>query len=327
MILAGDIGGTKVELALFERINGRLTPKHFEKFKSKDFTDLNSVISQFSSKHSLSIRAACFGVAGPIKNGFCRATNIPWVVEAASLSKQLNGVPVHLLNDLEANAYGIPELSSEEIFILQEGSVDAVGNLALLSPGTGLGQAGLYWDGQAHRPFATEGGHTDFAPSTELDCQFFLYLKERYGHVSWERVLSGMGTVNIYQFLRWHSQIPEPAWLAEKFAMEDMARVITEAALNDKCEICRQTIDTLVRFYGLQAGNMALTIMSHGGVYIGGGIAPKILEKLKEPLFLKSFLDKGRMSVLLEVMPVKVILNPDTALLGAARFADIHLGK
>jgi glucokinase len=323
MILAGDIGGTKVRVALFERSNGVLKITHDKTFPSHDYPSLDAIVALYTRDLNLPVERACFGVAGPIKNNAARITNLPWIIEAKTLSSELKGVPISLLNDVEANAYGIAELKPEEQVTLQEGDSKAVGNAALLSPGTGLGIAGLYWDGERHRPFACEGGHADFAPSTPLDAELLAFLHKRFGHVSWERVLSGQGQVNIYQFMREKSGEPEPQWLTEEFRTGEPGATITRAADSGKCKICAQTVELLVHHYGAQAGNLALTYMTWGGVYIGGGIAPKILDHLRKPQLLQAFLDKGRMSELLAAMPVRVILNPDTALLGAAHYASL----
>lgn len=321
MILAGDIGGTKVNLAGYDRVSGMLQLVAEETFHSADYSSLGEIIDKFLAGKDWDIVRACFGIAGPVINGVCHTTNLPWVVEANALSTQLGGVPALLINDLEANASGIKVLGPNELVSLQSGQKGAVGNMALISAGTGLGQAGLYWVGMDHRPFACEGGHADFSPTSELDAEFYLHLQKKFGHVSWERVLSGQGQVNIYEFLRKRSGVAEPCWLAEEMEQKDPAAVITQNGLAKKDAICEESLDLFVRYYGVQSGNVALTIMATGGLYIGGGIAPRILSKLKEPLFMNAFLDKGRMRPLLEKIPVKVILNAKTALIGAAHRA------
>lgn len=321
MILAGDIGGTKVNLACYERIGGALHPVAEETFPSRQFPSLNEIVAKFCAGKDWPLSRACFGIAGPVLNGVCHATNLPWIVEAATLSTQLGGIPTLLLNDLEANASGIKVLGPNELCLLQHGDSGAVGNMALISAGTGLGQAGLYWVGMDHRPFACEGGHADFSPNSDLDAELYFHLQKKFGHVSWERVLSGQGLVNTYEFLRKRSGIAEPCWLAEEMESEDPAAAITQSALAKKDPVCEQTLDAFVRHYGAQAGNVALIFMATGGLYIGGGIAPRILPKLQEPAFLEAFLNKGRLRPLLEKIPVRVILNPKTALLGAAHRA------
>lgn len=321
MILAGDIGGTKVNLAAYDRVSGTLQLVAQETFRSADFTSLEAIVTRFLAEKNWEILRACFGIAGPVINGVCHATNLPWVVETNTISAQLGGAPTLLINDLEANASGIKVLGPNELCTLQAGQKGAVGNMALISAGTGLGEAGLYWVGMDHRPFACEGGHADFSPTTELDAELFLYLKQQYGHVSWERLLSGHGQHNIYQFLRKKRGVAEPCWLGEEMEAGDPAAVITQNGLAGKDPICMEALDLFVRYYGTQAGNLALTIMATGGLFIGGGIAPRILTKLQEPIFIEAFLDKGRMRALLEKIPVKVILNPKTALIGAAHRA------
>ncbi len=321
MILAGDIGGTKVNLAGYDRSSGMLQLVAQETFHSRDYSSLSEIVAKFLEGKNWDILRACFGIAGPVINGVCHTTNLPWVVESSTLSAQLDGAPALLINDLEANASGIKVLGPNELCTLQIGQKGAVGNMALISAGTGLGEAGLYWVGMDHRPFACEGGHVDFSPTSELDTELFLHLHKKFGHVSWERLLSGQGQVNIYEFLRQRSGVAEPCWLGEEMQANDPAAVITQTALAKKDPVCEQALDLFVTYYGVKAGNLALTIMSTGGLYIGGGIAPRILSKLQEPLFLNAFLAKGRMRPILEKMPVKVILNSKTALIGAAHRA------
>ncbi len=226
-----------------------------------------------------------------------------------------------LINDLEANGHGLVELSREDLHVLNEGNLDARGNAAIISAGTGLGEAGMYWDGQRHHPFACEGGHSDFAPQTKLDAELFGWLHDRFLHVSWEKVLSGPGLHNIYEFLRETKRGEEPPSLAEAMTKMDPAAVISEAAVNGTSTRCAIALELFVTYYGAEAGNLALKLMSTGGVYIGGGIAPKILAQLEHESFMATFLGKGRMRTLLSGMPIKVILNPKTALLGAAHYA------
>jgi glucokinase len=323
MILAGDIGGTKVNLACYDRVSGMLQQVEQETFPSKGYTSLGQIVTEFIEGKDWDIVRACFGIAGPVIHGVCHTTNLPWVVEVKALSEQLGGIPTLLINDLEANASGIKVLGPHELCTLQPGEKGAVGNMALVSAGTGLGVAGLYYVGMDHRPFACEGGHVDFSPNSDLDVEFYHFLKEKFGHVSWERILSGQGQVNIYEFLRKRSGEKEPCWLGEEFVSKDPAAVITQTGLAKKDPVCEQAVDLFVRYYGTQAGNVALTIMATGGLYIGGGIAPRILSKLKEPAFIDAFRTKGRFSSLLEKIPVRVILNPKTALIGAAYRASM----
>ncbi|MES2345829.1 MAG: glucokinase [Chlamydiota bacterium] len=313
MILAGDIGGTKTHLALFEK--GKILKE--EKYASKEFAGLEEILFLFLKK-SDSPKKACFGIAGPIRNGRCQATNLPWMINAKELEQKLKIDAIFLINDLEANAYGIKCLSSQEFYPLNEGSSDSLGNQVLISAGTGLGEAGLYWDGEKHHPFACEGGHADFSPQSELDMELLRYLRKKFGHVSCERILSGPGIYQLYRFLI-DLRLEAPS---EDFGEVDPAQVITERALKKECKTCVRTLKWFTMLYGAEAGNLALKMFSVGGVYIGGGIAPKILPALKTGDFMKAFIDKGRFSTLLSQISVKVILNQNTALLGAERYAE-----
>ncbi len=321
MILAGDVGGTNTRLAVFDDRGGRLTPKAEATFPSREHTSFESVLRKFIVAHPFPIASACIGIAGPVQHGRSDATNLPWVVDAGQVARELDLKTVGLINDLEANAYGIAALEPKDCITLNAGAPDAEGNQAIISAGTGLGEAGLYWDGNKHRPFATEGGHATFAPRNELEVALLRYFLARYEHVSVERVLSGPGLVNIYTFLRDTGRGEEPAWLAAQMREQDPGAVISQAAISGKSKLCVQALDLCVSLYGAEAGNLALKVMATGGVFIGGGIAPKIISKLKDPMFLNAFTAKGRMKPLLEAMPVQVILNDKTALLGAARCA------
>jgi glucokinase len=321
MILAGDIGGTNTRLALFSLERGRLQTVTAATFRSREHASLNEIVAKFVSSQKLPVERASFGIAGPIKNGRCEATNLAWVVDGRQLAGELNIESVVLINDLEANAYGIAELESTDFVILNKGAADAQGNAAIISAGTGLGEAGLFWDGKRHRPFACEGGHTDFAPRNELEIGLLRYLLTKFSRVSCERAVSGPGLVNIYDFLRDTGHCPELPRVAEEMRRQNPAAVISKEALDGTCPLSVQALDLFVSLYGAEAGNLALKIMSTGGLFVGGGIAPKILPKLTGPLFMEAFIAKGRMSPLLKAMPVRVILNEKTALLGAARCA------
>ncbi|MDB6067036.1 MAG: glk [Pedosphaera sp.] len=322
MILAGDIGGTKVNLGLFELRDGRLKLAKNGSFPSRRYVRLQELVKEFlATAEPHTIQRACFGVAGPVRNGQVQVTNLPWKVEAGELAQELNLGSASIINDLEANGYGLAELSPEDLRTLNEGEPGASGNAAIISAGTGLGEAGLFWDGEKHRPFACEGGHADFAPITKLDAELFGYLSDRFGRVSSERLLSGTGLFNIYQFLRDTKRGDEPASLAEEISIGDPAAVISQAALAGESSRCTQALSLFVFYYGAEAGNLALKLMATGGVYIGGGIAPKILARLQQGDFLTAFFSKGRMRPLLEAIPVRVVLNPATALLGAAHYA------
>jgi glucokinase len=327
MILAGDIGGTNTRLALIEAKNEGLQIRFEKTFPSRERTSLEAAIEEFLAVHSCDLTRASFGIAGPVKSGRCEATNLPWLVDSKSLAKRLRLKRVGLINDLEANAHGIAVLQPKDFVILNKGARNPRGNRAIISAGTGLGQAGMYWDGEVHRPFASEGGHVDFAPRNHLEMELLDYSLKRYGRVSFERLVSGPGLVHVYQFLRDTGKGEEPPRLAEQMRQGDPAAVISHLALDGKSPLCRQALELFVSLYGAEAGNLALKLMATGGVYLGGGIAPKIISKLKEPGFMNAFTAKGRMKPLLEDIPVRVIMNPKTALLGAARHAAFELGK
>jgi glucokinase len=327
MILAGDVGGTKVHLALYDFTHGNLKYTREERFPAKDYSGLEEIVKEFLGADQTT--AACFGVPGPVRNGRLRLTNLPWTLDSRELSLSL-GIPhVFLINDLEANGYGIAELTSEQIHTLSEGDTSQIGNRALIAAGTGLGEGLLIWNGHHHIPFPSEGGHADYSPRNEDEIDLLRFLKQKYnGRISWERVVSGMGMTNIYEFLRDVRGMEEPAWLAEQIAeADDPNSVITQTGLSAKAEICEKTLDMFVSAYGAEAGNLALKVLSVGGLYIGGGIGPRILEKLKDGTFLKAFTDKGRLSQLLINMPVRVILESRAAVLGAAALAEARAAE
>jgi glucokinase len=326
MILAGDVGGTKVHLALYDFINGKLKYSRDERYPAKEYTGLEEIVKEFLSADK--VTAACFGVPGPVRDGRLRLTNLPWTLDSRELSVNLGITHVFLINDLEANGYGVAELAADQIYTLSEGDASQIGNRALIAAGTGLGEALLIWNGRTHTPYPSEGGHTDFAPRNEDEIDLLRFLKQKYnGRISYERVVSGPGLTNIYEFLREVRGIDEPAWLAERIASEDPNAVITELALAAKSEICDKALDMFVSAYGAETGNLALKLLSVGGVYIGGGIAPRILEKIKDGTFMKAFTDKGRLSQLLINMPVRVILESRAALAGAAAYAEARAAE
>jgi glucokinase len=323
MILAGDIGGTNSRLAFFTRHGKRLEPVAEQTYISRDHENLESVVKKFVSSHDLPVDVACFGIAGPVKNGRSEAVNLAWTVDSRLLAHLLRIDTVELLNDLEAYAYGIAMLAPEDFVQLNPGVPEASGNAAVIAAGTGLGEAGLYWDGLQHRPFACEGGHTTFAPSDPLQLELLGFLMREFGHVSWERVVSGPGLLNVYRFLRDTGRGEEPAWLAREMQQHDPSAVVSQAALAGTSALCSQALDLFVSLYGAEAGNVALKIMATAGVYVGGGIAPKIIKNLTEPTFMQAFVAKGRLKPVLQEIPVHIIMNDRTALLGAARFAAL----
>jgi len=326
MILAGDVGGTKVHLALYDFTGGNLTHQRDTKYPAKDYAGLAEIVKEFLGTDTAT--AACFGVPGPVRNGRLRLTNLPWTLDSHDLSAGLGIQHVFLINDLEANGYGIAELTGDQIHTLNEGDPSQIGNRALIAAGTGLGEGFLVWNGRSHIPYPSEGGHSDFAPRNEDEIDLLRFLKQKYnGRISFERVVSGMGLTNCYEFLREVRGLEEPTWLAERIAAEDPNAVITELALGARSEICEKAMDMFVSAYGAESGNLALKVLSVGGLYIGGGIAPRILEKLKDGIFLKAFTEKGRLSHLLINMPVRVILEPRAALMGAAAYAEARAAE
>ncbi len=323
MYLAGDIGGTKTNLALYAYQDGKLFSQKAASYPSKDHATLTEIVRDFLKDAPTEVNRACFGVAGPVKNGVVQVTNLPWTIDASAIQNELNFHQVSLLNDLEANAYGIQTLHSHELLPLNpDANTFQVGNRALISAGTGLGEAGLLWDGVVHRPFPSEGGHCSFSPTDPLGDELLSFLRKEHPHVSWERVLSGgLGIKNLYRFFRQRSGQPEPDWLTQQLAHGDLGAVVTQAGLAEKDPVCVEALNYFTRNYGAEAGNLALKMLALGGVYIGGGIAPKMLPKMKSKIFLEAFTTKGRLSPLLQSIPVYVILNDKTALQGAAWFA------
>jgi glucokinase len=331
MILAGDVGGTKVHLALYNFANGRLQPVRDEKFPAHEFASLDDVVNKFlgSGKEKKDeILAACFGCPGPVRDGRLKLTNLPWTLDTRDLVKSL-GIPhIFLINDLEANGYGIPELAPESIFLLHAGDANAIGHAGLMAAGTGLGEALLIWDGKTHRPIPSEGGHCDFAARSNREIALLQYLRDTLkGRVSWERVVSGLGIKNVYSFLRDVEKINEPGWLHDRMMAEDPNAVIGQCAEDGSSSLCFETMKTFSAAYGAEAGNIALKVLATGGMYLGGGIAPKILKTLKTGAFIQAFLDKGRLSPLLESIPVRVILDDTCALLGAAAYAEARAAE
>ena len=327
MILAGDVGGTKVDLALYDFTQGKLHYTRDKVYRARDYTGLEVIVKEFLGSDK--VTAACFGVPGPVRDGRLRLTNLPWTIDSRELSTNLGIQHVFLINDLEANGYGVAELTPEQVYTLSEGDSSQVGNRALIAAGTGLGEGYLVWNGKTHIPYPSEGGHVDYAPRNEDEIDLLRFLKQKYnGRVSFERVVAGMGLTSIYEFLRDVRGMGEPASLAAKLAeASDPNSVITEMALSARSEICEKSMDMFVSAYGAEAGNLALKVLSVGGLYVGGGIAPRILEKLKDGTFLKAFTDKGRLSQLLINMPVRIILESRAALMGAAACAEARAAE
>ena len=323
MILAGDIGGTKTNVALFDADGDALgTPLAQKSYPTSQYNSLEAILTEFVAEQRPRITAACFGVAGPVVAGRVETPNLAWVVSRSALAAALGTDRVALINDLEATAFGIVTLRREQLYTLNEGEGARPGHRALIAAGTGLGMAGIFWDGHHFHPIPSEGGHVDFAPRNELEVELLRYLREKVGgRVSYERVLSGPGLFNIYGFLRDRGYAEEPEWLATQIITADAAAAVSAAALAGRSELARKALEVFVEIYGAMAGNLALVMKAAGGVYVGGGIAPKIIEKLKDGTFMRAYLDKGRMSFLVESMPVRVILDDRAALYGAARCA------
>ena len=318
IILAGDIGGTKTNLGLFIRGKRRPLLKVIETYSSRGAFKLENIIERFLARHHVSITSACFGIAGPVVNGRCKTTNLPWDVSEARIKGLFRWERVRLINDLTATAQGIPLLNSRELVSLNRARPRKRQNLGLIAPGTGLGKALLIYQEGRYISVSSEGGHADFSPNNEDEVKLWQYLHKRLGHVSIERVLSGPGLLNIYSWIKDSGRHKEPAWLARKIKNMDPARVITEAAINEKNLMCFETLNMFVSILGAVSGNLALTGMTTGGIYLGGGIPPKILSILKEGPFIKAFTNKGRFKDLLKKIPVRAILNDRAALLGAA---------
>jgi glucokinase len=324
MILAGDIGGTNARLAYFQPQNGHLRLVSEQTFPSREHSELGEIVSQFVDASGTRPEAACFGIAGPVRNGRVETSNLPWVIEQSRLAKQIHLPATMLINDLEASAWGIGALENSDLVALNRVSGPTVGNQGVIAPGTGLGEAGLFWDGKRHHVFACEGGHTDFGPQGDLQIELVRFLQARFGHVSYERVLSGPGLVNVYEFLRDTGYGKESPEFAAALKKGDPAAVISRAALDGVDALAEKALDLWIAVYGAETANLALKVMATGGIFLAGGISPKILAKLKGPLFMQSFLEKGRMRPLVESMPVHVVINEKAGLLGAARCASVR---
>lgn len=319
MILAGDIGGTHTRLALFDADPHE--PVALRVYPSREHAGLEEIAAVFLAEYPADLKGACFDVAGPVRNGRAKTTNLPWIVDARRVADRVGLRSVEVVNDLAATAYGIGELTSSDLETLNSGDASIGGNVAVIAAGTGLGEAGLIWDGGRYHALASEGSHSDFGPRSDLEVDLYSCLAREDSHVSYERVCSGIGLVAVYRFLRERSGTPEPAWLASAIRDGDAATVISSAGLTGRDRVCEEALDLMVSIYGAEAGNLALKLLATGGIYIGGGIAPHILPKLRQHSFLDSLTAKGRFRAMLERIPVHVILNERTGLLGAARIA------
>ena len=329
MILAGDVGGTKVHLALYNFDGGRLKPVRDEKIPAHELPSLEAAVEKFLvAGEREQIVAACFGCPGPVRDGRLKLTNLPWTLDQRDLAKSLGIEHIFLINDLEANGYGIPELAPESIVTLHEGDASGVGHRGLIAAGTGLGEALLIWNGKTHRPIPSEGGHCDFAARTDREIALLQYLRKTLnGRVSWERVVSGLGIKNVYAYLRDVEKLDEPQWLSDRMAAEDPNAVIGQCAEDGSSALCFETMQTFAAAYGAETGNIALKVLAVGGMYLGGGIAPKALKTLTRGGFMKAYLDKGRLSPVLESIAVRVILDDTCALKGAAAYAEARAAE
>ena len=321
MLMVGDIGGTKTELAVYSSITTLSIPVAEAIFPSAQYQSLEDIVRAFLAKFAVSVDRACFGVAGPVNQGQVVTTNLPWTIDSAHMKSELKLKSVILLNDLEAQASALPFLQRDDLHVLSSGQPINKAPLAIIAPGTGLGEAFLTWDAQHYSAHTSEGGHADFAPTDELQIGLLRYLQPRLEHVSYEWVCSGLGIPNIYAYLKDSGYVKEPTWLAEQLAnTADPNPIIFKAALDSTAPdpLCVATLETFTSILGAEAGNVALKVLPRGGIYIGGGIPPRILPFLQKPLFLQAFLMKGRLAEILRPMPIYVILNRKTGLIGAA---------
>jgi glucokinase len=320
-VLAGDIGGTKTNLAVYEAYQGKLILKAESTYPSSSFSSFTEIIKKMHSDHpDIKPQRICLGVAGPVLNGKVELTNLDWNLDSNEILHETDASEVALINDLEATAYGLAALDENDFITIHQGEVEYPGNLAIIAPGTGLGEGGLYWNGSSYHPFATEGGHTDFGPRTRDDIDLMEFLAAKYGIVSWEKVIAGPAIADIYEFLRERSSAKEPTWLTESFEKGDRSALISEFAIDEKDAVCMQTMLTFVRYLARQSSNLVLTMKATGGLYLGGGIPPKIAPLLVQPSYYHNFLDADRMQHLLKKVPLKIIRNSKTAMIGAALY-------
>ncbi|MGC4035989.1 MAG: glucokinase [Chitinophagaceae bacterium] len=323
VVLAGDLGGTKINIASYKVRNDEFSILKQQSFHSKDYSSLSDVIKKFAEENAIP-NTICFAVAGPVVQGNVKLTNLPWQLNSNAISKEL-GKKIVFINDLEANAYGLAGLKKEELHNLNEGEAAQDGNMAIVAPGTGLGEAGLYWNGKNYFPFATEGGHVAFASRTELDFELYKWLNKQFSYVCSEHVLSGPGIHNIFRFLTEEKKIELPGWLNEEFKNEDPSAVISENAINGKSEVCKQTMDLFIRYLATESSNLVLKYKATGGLFLGGGIPPKILPLLEKEKWQSLFFESDRMENLLRQTPVNVILNDKIPMLGAAYYAAYNV--
>jgi glucokinase len=318
-LLAGDVGGTKTNLALYKIFKNNFEIITEKSYQSSSYPTLFTIINLFISENKLPLpNRMCIGVAGPIIHGKAEITNLSWEIDIESIRKETGIKEIHLLNDLEATAYGLAALTTEDIITLQQGDASVKGNIAIIAPGTGLGEAGLYWDGKSYYPFPTEGGHCDFCPRTDLDIDLLHFLQKKYGVVSWEKAVAGPGIHDIYIFLRGIRNLEEPVWLADALKKDDPSAVISHAAVNNKDAVCVEAMEIFVRYLARESSNLVLKMRATGGLFLAGGIPAKIAPLLQKENYYKNYLDCDRMQNLLQQVPIHIITNDKTAMMGAA---------
>jgi len=316
--LAGDIGGTKTVLALYQEDGSPYAPTKKERFVSRNYSSLGALVSEFLAASNVEPARASFGVAGPVQEGRVKTTNLPWLIEQQELEQTIHA-PVRLLNDLSAIAHAIPYLQANDVETINPGVAASKSPLAVVAPGTGLGEAFLTWSGGRYHAHPSEGGHADFAPVDSLQTELLLYLQPRFGHVSFERVCSGSGVPNLYNFLKDSGRHVEPGWLRDEIEQaSDATPIIVQAGVEGRAEICGAALDLFASILGGEAGNMALKVLATGGIYLAGGMPGRVLSFLRKPAFLNAFVQKGRFTNLLRAIPAHVVINPEVALFGAA---------
>lgn len=320
-IVAGDIGGTSARLALYDVAGAAPTLLARATYPSQNYDGVEPILAAFLETLPIAPAGIALGVAGPVRDGVCRTTNLPWLLAASAIASATGVARAALLNDLEAAAWGIEAVAAADRVVLQPGNPEPGGNQTVVAAGTGFGEAGRVWGGGRYWPFASEGGHADFAPTDGLDWAFRDWLAREHGHVSWDRIVSGSGIVAFHAFLRRERDIPVPLFLEKAMAAGDPAAAIAQAALSGRDALCGETLHRFARWFGAEAGNHALKLMATGGVYVAGGIAPKILPVLQQGAFIEAFTDKGRMAGLMRSMPVTVVCDEQVALKGAALYA------
>lgn len=321
LVLAADIGGTKTNLGLFKSYNSKMILQQQKKYASKAYDSFHEIIKNFLQELQCGVpKRLCVGVAGPVIHGRVETTNLPWKLNANILKSETGIDEVSLINDLEATAYGLAGVGDADVVTLHKGNDHVLGNIAIVAPGTGLGEAGMFWDGANYHPFATEGGHAFFGPEDELDAELLLYLRKTHGQVSWEHVACGPAIHALYLFLRDVKNMQEAPAIAAQLSIEDPSKVISEHAVSESCELCIKTMQLFVKYLARESCNLVLKLKATGGLFLGGGIPPKIIPLLRQQLFYKSFTTCDRMEELVTTVPIKLINNSNTALLGAAYF-------